>query len=352
MTDEDDPTIPPPKETLRPLAPPLPPPLVPKPERTPTVPPLMHVEPHVEPPEPAVPEAPATATADDLREAVGVARRPEPKKPKPAAVEAEPDSDDDELDDAPKKRGKGALVLAIALIAAGAIATIVLLGRANGSRYVFHCGANRITAEEGRGFPPWGTRRMGGAAWKPIEIGPDVECRTRETGSLRQLESWYLEALVTQAQAKLTAKEVTGVDAAQDELEQALLLSRDPDRADQRKEIDRLMGDVEYWRATARVKSAIQTLEEAAHRYDAAVDKRPRHVSDSAAWAAWARQAADSLRAGPGGTHVVGPAPVAPTRTDVPTGVALPVEEPDSTEPDVAPVTPVDAGVPRGGVML
>jgi hypothetical protein len=228
----------------------------------------------------------------------------------------------------------------------------VLLGQSNSSRYVFQCGEQTITAEQGRSFPPWGSERLGGAEWKPIEIPPGAECASRETDDRSQLEQWYLEALVEQAQAKLTAKEVTGVDRAQAELEQALLLSRAPERRDQRKEIDRLLGDVEYWRGAARVKAAIETLEEAAARYDAAAEKRPRHASDAAAWSGWLREVAAGLRAGPTGPRkgaAVEPVGVVEPRPEAPTGVALPVEE----APDAAPITaPIDAGIPRGGVLL
>lgn len=307
-----------------------------------------------EPLEGDVPAEPVTAGPDDLREAVGVRRLTDPA-PAPVAdpvpdADADPDADDEE--GARKPRGRWPLVAAVALLAGGFLATLVLLGRSNASRYVFHCGEQKITAEQGRGFPPWGSERLGGAEWKPIEIPPGAECQTRETDDRAELEQWFLDALVEQAQTKLTAKEVTKVDRAQAELEQALLLSRDPDRRDQRKEIDRLLGDVEYWRGAARVKAALETLEEAAKRYDAAADKRPRHASDAAAWAQWLREVAAGLRKGPAGLK--GDAPVGPgepPRPQAPTGVALPVEEPGVV--DAAPITaPIDAGIPRGGVLL
>lgn len=306
-----------------------------------------------EPDEGEIPAAPVTAATDDLREAVGVRRLSDPgADPVPVPV-PDPDPDPDADPDVPARpRGRWPLVTAVALLAGGFIATLVLLGRSNSSRYVFHCGEQKISAEQGRSFPPWGSSRLGGAEWKPIEIPPGAECQTRETDDRAELEQWYLDALVEQAQAKLTAKEVTKVDRAQAELEQALLLSRDPERRDQRKEIDRLLGDVEYWRGAARVKVALDTLEEAAKRYDAAADKRPRHASDAAAWAEWLREVAAGLRAGPAGIkRGTAGGPLEPPRPEAPTGVALPVEEPRPV--DATPITPeIDAGIPRGGVLL
>jgi hypothetical protein len=327
-------------------------------------------------PDPTIPPPLETATTDDLRDAVGVPRRGEPvveaapvetsgaavivkpmqkAKPKPRDDDHDDDRDDADVDeDGKRKRRRTGLIVAIALIVGGAIATLVLVGSSNHGRFVFRCGPNKITAERGRSFPPWGTDRLGGAAWKPIEIPPDTECRSTETESQPALEGLFLDALVAQAELRLGSKEVTDLDKAQAVLDQALLLARDPDRVDQRKKIDRMVGDVEYWRGAERVKAAIQTLEDAGKKFDTAVDKRPRYASDAAAWAAWARQVASSLRAGPGGTPESGPAPTPerPTRPDVPTGIALPVEESPGEDAGVAPVTPVDAGVPRGGVLL
>jgi hypothetical protein len=298
------------------------------------------------PDEPTAPPPAPVAVERDLREAVGVAARPRP--PTPAR-----DDDDDDDGQPAKKKGRGGLILAIALLVGGAVATLVLLGQSNGARLVFQCEKDRITAQEGRGFPPWGTRGRPGAAWRPIAIGPAAECETRETTDLGDLEDWFRAALIEQAQLKLTAKRVVDVDAAEAELEQALLLARDPDRKDQRKEIERLLGDVDYWRGRAEVEEAVAKLDAAVERFDAAADRRPRHASDPAAWAELLRGLALDLRAGPGGIRrgvTADPATEPPSR-DVPAGVALPVEEPVPVAPDPAG-TPVDAGVPQGGVLL
>jgi hypothetical protein len=309
-------------------------------------------------PEPVPPPEPATATEEDLRVAVGLPAkitRKADKEPTPAPspyVDRPADEDDEDEDRPTKKRGKLGLVVAVALLIGGLITAMVFVGSANADRYYQKCHADKITAERGRSFPPWGSSRLGGPMWKPIAIPPGAECVSRETSDPTELTGWYLEALVEQAQAKLTAKEVTAVDQAQVELEQALLLARDPDRRDQRKEIDRLLGDVEYWRGKARVRAAVETLEEAGKRYDAAADKRPRHASDAAAWAAWVRRVAKDLAAGPGGVVAPLDAPEGVTKPDVPAGVALPVEDPVPAEAPDAGVPAADAGLPQGGVLL
>src|SRR5262249_12081465 len=141
------------------------------------------------------------------------------------------------------------------------------------------------------------------------------------------------------------------LDVISAQLEQALLLARAPERRDQRKEIERLIGDVHYWRAAARVRDATATLLDASKQFDGAAAERPRHQSDAAAWATYLRKLTDDLHAGPTGAAPTA-APVQPPaeHPPAPTGVALPVEPPHE-EPS-AKVAPADAAVPSGGVLL
>jgi len=141
------------------------------------------------------------------------------------------------------------------------------------------------------------------------------------------------------------------------QLDQALLLARDPDRRDQRKEIARLQGDVEYWRAAARLRDASAILLDAAKQFDTANQHHPRHATDAAAWSSFVHHLADELKGGPNGmpspNAVVAPATsAAVTETPpVPVGTALPVEA-GSAAGSAAPPPAPDAGVPSGGVLL
>jgi hypothetical protein len=303
--------------------------------------------------EPAAAPPPA-ASEDDLREAVGVPRREKARAPS----EDDRDRDRDLADPTPlspeqqARRRKLFLTLGLSLIASLVIIAFVFLGRANSNRLVFACSADQITAEEGRGFPPWGTRELDGPAWAPIAIPPQAECQTRETDDANELEGWYLDALIDQAAAKLSAREVTAVDDAEKQLQQALLLARPQDRRDERHRVERLLGDVVYWRAAAKVKAATDALAEAGKLYAQAAASRPVHVTDAAAWADYAKHLAEQLQLGPESLRAAPPlaAPLPDVRVPAPPGVALPVESPDAATG--APLTPVDAGVPSGGVLL
>lgn len=320
--------------------------------------PMSEHEPEPMPGEP-VPEPPTPmppATEDDLREAVGVPRREQARRAKSPTLD---DRDAELADELPLSAEERAgrrrtwITLGLSLVVGLVILAFVVLGRANSSRLVFACSADTITAEHGRGFPPWGTRTLDGPEWAPITIPPQAECKTRETEDPAELEGWYLDALVEQASAKLSAREVTAFDDADKQLHQALLLSRAPERRDQRREIERLLGDVVYWRAAAKVKGASDALADAAKLFDEAALKKPRNVTDAAAWGDYARRLADELHAGPEALRPDGiAAPIAPTRPPAPTGVALPVEMPDARPAEGAPIAPPDAGVPSGGVLL
>lgn len=284
--------------------------------------------------------------AADLQDAVGAPkrRRREPEPP--------PDPDDP----VPPKNRRTQVIAGLSLVAGLGIVALIFLGRANSDRYLLVCSTDRVTPEQGRSFPPWGSHPLAGPAWKPITLPPNAECTERETDTLAELEKLYLDQLVDRASTALASKtpldkqgSAAPLDVVSEELTQALLLARSPERRDQRKEIERLQGDVTYWRAMLRLRDAQAALVDAAKQFEAAAAQRPRHVTDADAWATHLRRLSDELRAGPGGTPPAdatsAPAPV--EAPHAPMGSAMPVE-PAPGEP---PPT-VDAGVPSGGVLL
>jgi hypothetical protein len=291
-----------------------------------------------------------------LQSAVGA---PSPRARKRAQTEA--------TDDGTPVRSKRTMLIAIGSIVVGlGIASLVFLGHASSQRYGITCDASRAIPIQGRAFPPWGTHALNGPEWAPIALPRNAECQPRETEDPAELGKWYLELLLDRATVTLTQKDlldvviapgqppVSPLDAVSTELDQALLLARDPDRRDQRKEITRLQGDVQYWRAALRLRDASTVLADAAKQFDAANQQHPRHATDAAAWSTFLHHLADELRAGPNGAPIIGPAGVlvTPTTTSpgipVPVGTALPVEEGSGAETPIAP----DAGVPSGGVLL
>lgn len=330
-----------------------------------------HLDPDPVPAEPLPPAAPTTATISDLQAAVGVtpSRSPSPSlspspapSPSPSAPPRRPPaatfSDaDDESESAAKKR-KWPIVVGLSALLGAVIAAFVLLGNANSQRYYLRCSAKYITAEQGNSFPPWGTSRVSAPGFKPIAIPPNAECTPQATDSLTKLEDLYLASLVDQATRKLSGTSPGDIDAAQAELEQALLLTRSPERRDQRKDLERLLGDVTYWRAAAKVKSAATALEEAAKRFDEAAAARPRHASDATEWARFARDTASSLSGGPSGAGAPSSPPSGiplPSRPAAPPGVALPIEMPPSVTASDAGVEDIDAtrsNLPSGGVLM
>jgi hypothetical protein len=309
------------------------------------------------------PLLPATTDANALRDAVGLA----PEKHRKRAKE---ERDEDEPPPAKRKR-KLFTVAALSMLGVLVITTFALLGHANSARFAITCTTDHIAAEQGRSFPPWGTRPMRGAEWKPIPLPPNAECTPRETENRSDLEGWYLDLLVERASTTLTTPNLLDgvatpmggakggpnvLDTVTAQLDQALLLSRSPERRDQRKEVERLQGDVQYWRASLRLRDASAALVDASRQFDAAAQQRPRHVTDAAAWGAYVKKLADDLKAGPNGVPAA-PTPAIPgtivEHPSAPMGTALPVEAPPPTAgSDAPPPATPDAGVPTGGVLL
>jgi hypothetical protein len=261
---------------------------------------------------------------------------------------------DDHEDDEERRSGRKMLIWALVVLVTLGTGTLIFLGYMNSGHYYLTCEPEQVVAERGRGFPPWGTRRFGDdAEWKPIKIPPEAECRARTTEDELELSGWYLEVLTTRANVLLTAREVTKVDEAAQMLEQALLHTRAPDRSDQRKDIERLLGDVGFWRASAKLSDAQKALLDAAKQFDDAALRRPRHAEHASAWAAYVRRLVDELKVGPMGVKpsTFPPEPIGERPTARP-GTALPVEPGPGSSVEPLPVTPPDAGVPQGGVLL
>ncbi|MGE0870083.1 MAG: hypothetical protein AB7P03_16075 [Kofleriaceae bacterium] len=248
-----------------------------------------------------------------------------------------------------------AMVSGITIAAGLIVAVAVFAGRANSERYAIVCEPDRVVVVGGRAFPPWGTHPLEGAPWKPLKLPPEAECASIETTDVGELARSFLQTILKQTSALLTAREVTKIDDAEAQLQQALLVARsltnDDARAKQRATIEQLLGDVAYWRASAKLRLAADSLADAANQFDAAAKQRPVHVSDAATWAAHVRKIVEALRSGPKDDQPDASPPVPPdVKPGAPPGVALPVEPPrDAGAP---PSDPDAGGLPAGGVLL
>lgn len=291
---------------------------------------------------------------DFLKDAVGKSRKYKGRSR---------DDDDDDRGSGDRRGGRGGAIFAAITIVAGAgIAGLVLLGRVNHSRYVIKCTAEQVSVERGRSFPPWGTAPLTGSEWTPVKLPPEAACTPRETEDLPELSGWFAKLLEDQATALLTAREVSKVDEAEAVLKQALLVSRglatEDARIDTRERIERLLGDVSYWRASAKLKLAAAALDEAAKEYEAAAQQKPRYVTDASAWALYLHKLVDDLQLGPAGAKPTAFAPaLGPDKA--PLGTELPIEPAgagsgsgNDVPAEPTPTPPAGSTAPTGGVLL
>jgi hypothetical protein len=312
--------------------------------------------------EPLLP--PELAADGALNDAVGA---PSARARRRARTQPRRDGDDGDDDGLAPPRNRRTMIIATLSIVVGlGIATLVFLGRANAQRYVLTCDSAHAVPEQGRGFPPWGSRPLHGPEWTPIALPANAECQPRETDDVNELGKWYLELLLDRANVTLTARDLLDsvgsqatanpLDLVAAQLDQALLLARDPDRRDQRRDITRLQGDVAYWRAAARLRDASTVLVDAAKQFDTANQQHPRHATDAAAWSSFLHHLADELHAGPNGVAPIAPATATNAAvtgtTPVPVGTALPVEPDSGSAGSAVPPPTPDAGIPSGGVLL
>jgi hypothetical protein len=318
-------------------------------------------EPAITAAQPAEPPIlPAAYDENDLRAAVGAS----PLRATHARRDHE--DDDDELP-RPRRNRKAIGIVVLTLCAGVTVGAVALVGRVNSDRYVLACEAERAVPEQGRAFPPWGTHPITGEAWAPLKIAAETRCQPREVDDPVALERLYLAMVLDQADALVTARDAAKLDEADLLLKQALLLTRPPQseppelarqRSERHAEVQRLQGDITYGRAALKLRDATAALGDAAKQFDAATALRPRHATDAAAWASYARRLADQLQAGPAAGAAPSPGivdkPIA--RPNVPVGVALPVApgvpSPASTSPAPAEAPAAESRAPAGGVLL
>ena len=274
-----------------------------------------------------LPEPPPERPRVSLTEAVGVEALPEPPR---------------------RSRRRVFLAVALIVLAIG-LGVGGVLSYFNHQRLYLACGDQDVRAERGRWFL-WGRAPLEGERWKSFEL-PGV-CDSREVDSMSELESAFLELLVTRASALLAA-ENPDPETTEGLLEQGLSLARAPEHKPQRAELERLRGDVEYWRGRAEITGAIERLKSARQHYDEAVKIGPRHAGDADRWVSFIDRLLERVGAGPGGTIKEDEVEAPGIDRDEPTvdaaPPATPVVIPDAG-PDRGPEP--DAGVPRGGVLL
>ncbi|MCP4447322.1 MAG: hypothetical protein GY811_18535 [Myxococcales bacterium] len=313
-------------------------------------------------PDKSLDEQPLPAPSSDMLAAAGViAKRnsaPKTKKQKPKK----------ERPTGPGLARKQKIKLiagAVLLVMAGVGA---ILGWLNNQNYYLVCGTKSIRAEQGR-FWPTGQKSLPGPSFRPILVPSSALCQSQSFEDRADLETAFLGALLEQSTKLLTTGGVEQVSNAEKQLEQALLLTRDPQRAAERELAEHLKGDVAYWRGASEVERAVERLLTGATEFEDAATKRPRHSSDASSWAEHARYIAEEIDKGPRSLrkdeapkekpHFEG-LPQADDR-EKPTGAPHPDVAAESSNIDAgvptespadADIPPVDAALPTGGVLL
>jgi hypothetical protein len=285
------------------------------------------------------------------------------------------------------RRGRKALLVAALVVIAAAVIVLVVLGQKNRRGYHLVCGGDAITAEQGRSFPPWGQSALRGDAWRSIPVAPSTPCTSQTFASRQALAQRFEEMLVARAEAWVIGR-ADGVERerlaeVQARIDQARLLLvelSDPAVAEGATvTLERLQGDIDYWRARDEVDAAMAALEKAAAQLDQAVTREPRHnAEDAAAWRRLLGRIRQELASGPharpgavpgampGSAAQPGATPgpdratasppagdaAMPGAPDADAGAATPASPGAPVAPDAPRQPAPDAGVPRGGQFI
>jgi hypothetical protein len=235
---------------------------------------------------------------EDLRSAAGLGERPARRSKRTSAG-----------------RRRNVLITTAVLLLAVAVASLVYLGQQNRGRYYLVCGAEAITAAQGRGFPPWGQSALTGDAWRPVPAAASMPCTSQTLDSRAALARQLGEILVARVEAWVIGRrdgtERELLVSTQAQLAQVrLLLGEAGEPGDAAgtdaagRALERLQGDLDYWSARDRVDAAMATLDEAAAQLDQAVAREPRHNGENAtAWQRWLARIRQDLASGPHGAQ-------------------------------------------------
>ena len=172
------------------------------------------------------------------------------------------------------------------------------------------------------------------------------------------MELALAQELLSRASLALATGRPADLDATHQEVLQGLLLAADPAQGDLKQRFQRLVGDIDYWRARSEIDTAVSTLDGAVKHLESSIQNRPRyHRRNAGSWLGHTVRMRKLLRDGP---KRVAPGSVAdsPQTTAVPP-IVLPFpdlqpnpEQPQTQAPPGPAPTAPTADPPRGGILL
>ncbi len=138
---------------------------------------------------------------------------------------------------------------------------LLALDLRNRDRYLMVCKGSAMELHRGRRFPwPLGHEVVGGAAFRPVVLPVQADCRGREFASEVEATRGFLDFLLTRVRADLEQEQGADLKRARRHTLQALMLSRG--REEIRAETNRLLAEVDYREgrnSLARVEAELRT---------------------------------------------------------------------------------------------
>lgn len=138
---------------------------------------------------------------------------------------------------------------------------LLVMDLRNRDRFLMVCRDNSMELHRGRRFPwPLGHEVMGGAAYQPVALPAQADCRSRVFASQPEATRGFLEFVMTRVRTELEVEQGADLKQARRHTLQALVLSRG--HGEIRAEANRLLAEVDYREgrnSLARVESELRT---------------------------------------------------------------------------------------------
>ena len=244
------------------------------------------------------------------------------------------------------------LILAIAVL-------LIVFDARNRGRYRLLCQDDHLEVQRGRRLMwPFGYEPMGGL-YRRIVVPADADCQTQVFRSRAEVESAFLDFILTQARRSLGSSGSTKLKKVREQVLQAMRITREDPHRSRRAEAERLLADVAYRQGRAGLTRVENELRTAIGHLQEAQKRAGDRYDDLDDWIEHLESLLKTVAPAPGGSPGMKKSPStfpsvprprigSSPRPPRPSDLAPPPPTPKSP----APVESPDAGPPSSGGIL
>lgn len=232
---------------------------------------------------------------------------------------------------------------------------LLALDLRNRDRFLLVCNGDSVELHQGRRFPwPVGHEVMGGAAYQPVAVPAQADCRGRVFASESEATRAFMDFLLSRVRADLEKEQGADLKQARRHTLQALMLSRGNEKV--RAGANRLLAEVDYREGRNSLDRVETELRTALSRFEEAQKLDGARHKDLDQWITHLEMLLASIAPKPGPIPFLLKGGVNEGATTLDAGAAPPTGKPPAMTDAGPPTQGPDAGVTPekdpGGILL